>query len=552
MNLQTERIENHRAQFTVEIENEQLEESKRQAARRISRQVRIKGFRKGKAPYRLVAQYVGEAAILEEALDELGDKLYKSALDEADIEPYGPGALEDFSLEPAPTLTFTVPLQPEVDLKNFLDVRVDFEAPTISDEDVADALKQMRLRALEVVDADVKVAEAGHRVHLRVESEFIDGEEPEAEGDVDRSEADAAAAAEDSDVSDQSSDATAPAIPRKGDPFVNDENAVIILDPNEDPFTHGFVENIIGAELGSDVEFELTIPDDDADESIRNREVWFVVEVRNIEAVEIPELDDEFARTVSRHRGDESMDVAALRLSTREELMRSALDSAKTQYSGEVLQRIVDGADIAYADLMLDEQIDELIKEFERNLSQQGIKLDDYLRLTGSAHDELREQYREPARESLQQTLVLRELVNQQKIAISEEDVETRLNQAVAGYGGSPEIRKLLDTPSMRGNFRNDLLMSHVNEHLYAIGRGIDSDEAIDQLRERTAADAAHVQERSRRRQAYEAEDALAALDDGADAATAAAEADAGEDLSENDETPRESALRDSAAAGME
>ena len=112
MKLETERVDNHRAQFTIEIDADRLQDAKRKAARKISRQVNIRGFRKGKAPYRRVAQHVGEAAILEDALDALGDVLYKQALEQSEVEPYGPGAFTNFTEEPAPTFTFTVPLQP--------------------------------------------------------------------------------------------------------------------------------------------------------------------------------------------------------------------------------------------------------------------------------------------------------------------------------------------------------------------------------------------------------------------------------------------------------
>ena len=317
LNLQTEHIENHRARFTIEIESNQLEEAKRQAARKISRQVRIKGFRKGKAPYRLVAQYVGEAAILEEALEALGDTLYKGALEESNLDPYGPGVFEDFKAEPAPTFVFTMPLQPEVDLNDYQDIRIDFDEPSLNDDDIDDALKQMRMRALEVTDENVKIAEAGHRVRLRVESEFVDGDEldaaaEEAEDAVDAAHSEPAEDATTDEKTDGDADA-APYTPKKGETFVHDENAVIILDPNEDPFTHGFVDNVIGAELGSDVEFELTIPDDDADETIRNRRVSFIVTINGIEAINIPELDDDFARPTQqgpRRRGDGSRSPA--------------------------------------------------------------------------------------------------------------------------------------------------------------------------------------------------------------------------------------------------
>lgn len=528
MNLITERIENHRAQLTIEIESEALEDAKRKAARKISRQVRIKGFRKGKAPYRLVAQAVGEGAILEEAVETLGDDLYKQALEESQVAPYGPGAFDDFQLEPAPTFVFSVPLQPEVDLKDYQAVRIDFEAPELSDYDVDQALKQLRLRAVEVLDDSVAVAAAGNRVTIAVDSEFLDGEprdEP-AEGD---SESDALTdSAANDEAEEPPADQQAPYIPKQGDTFVSDENATIILDPNEDPFTHGFVEHLIGVEQGATVEFELTIPDDDADETIIGRRVQFYVTLNKIESISIPQLDDEFARRVSRNRGDRELDMSGLRASTREELERSALAEAKSEYCNQVLEKIVEGAEIDFPDMMLDQQIDGMIGEFERNLAQQRISLDDYYRLTNSSKDELREQHRESAANSLRHSLVLREVVSAQEISISDEDIEARLDAMIAGYGSSPEIRKLFDTPQMRDNMRNDLVMSHANEHLYAIGRGEDPAAAVEAMKARNAEDAQRAKDRSERLQQYQAEDEAAAAqlasDDPDDSAVGAGE----------------------------
>lgn len=506
MNLQTERIENHRAQFTIEIETDQLEDAKRKAARKISRQVRIKGFRKGKAPYGLVLRQVGEGAVLEEALDALGDLLYKQALDESEVTPYGPGAFDDFKLEPAPTFVFSVPLQPEVDLKDYLDVRLEFDAPTVTDGEVDDALKQMRMRQVEVLDEEIEVTAPGHRVTIAVDSEFVDGDPPDDEVQAD---AEDALTAEDGEgQADADHEEAGPYIPKLGDIFVKDDNTQIILDPNEDPFVHGFVGNLIGAERGSDVLFELTIPDDDAEESIIGRRVSFVVTIKDIEAISIPELDDEFARRASRDRGDEALDVAGLRQSVREDLERSAWEEARSQYSGDVLEKIVEGAEIVYPDLMLNDQIDEMIEEFEANVKQQRLSLDEFLRLTNSSRDELREQYRERAIESLRHTLVLRELVSAQAIEITDDDLELRLNSVIAGYGTSPEIRKLFDSPQMRDNFRNELVMNHLNAHLAAIGQGEDPGAAIEDMKSRMAADAERARERSERLRRYREEDA--------------------------------------------
>ena len=177
MNLQTERIENHKARLTVEIEPAQFESAKRKSARKISRQVNIRGFRKGKAPYSRVAQTVGEATIIEEAVDSLTQEIYRQALEDSKVEPYGPGDLEDVKLDP-PTFIYTLPMKPVVDLKSFREVRVDYEAPAIDESDVDARLRQYQLQLMKVLDDEVEEAQLGHRVYIDVESEFLDGEDP--------------------------------------------------------------------------------------------------------------------------------------------------------------------------------------------------------------------------------------------------------------------------------------------------------------------------------------------------------------------------------------
>ncbi len=487
LNLQTERIENHRAQLTIEIEEDQLASAKQKAARQLSQRVRIKGFRKGKAPYRIVAQHVGEAAILEEAIDSLGEELYKQALEESEVNSYGPGAFEDFKLEPAPTLVFTVPLQPEVELNNYQDVRIDFEEPEVSEELVDEALQRLRLLDLEVMDDQCEVAELGNRVTLSVDSEFLDGEEPDAdEPEIVGDETEQSDETDETDDADGEPDDVAwnedddmPYVPLKGDTFVHDENAIVILDPSEDPFLDGFVEAIVGAELGSDIEFELTVPDDDADKTIANRQVYFVVTVKKIEAIRIPDLDDAFAENSSKNRGAELMDMAVLREDARTELERRALEQAKSDYSGQVLEQIIAGAEIHYPELLLEDRIDAFVKEFEDSLKQRNLRPEDYYRFSGETPDSLRLRYHEQATHSVEQSLVIMELIKEEEVEVADELLDLRMDLSFAGLGEGAEIRKIIGTPEMRANHRNELFISQVNERLWAIGRGEDPDEAV-------------------------------------------------------------------------
>ena len=174
MNIQTEHLDDHTARLTVEIETERLDKAKKQAARKLSKQVNIRGFRKGKVPYKILVNFIGEGPIIEEALESMGKDVYREALDESGVDPYGPGSLEDVDVESdPPVFTFTVPRQPTVELGDYRAVRLDYEPPVIEEEDVDRAMQHLREQYAEAEESDGPVA-TGHRVTLDIHSEFAD------------------------------------------------------------------------------------------------------------------------------------------------------------------------------------------------------------------------------------------------------------------------------------------------------------------------------------------------------------------------------------------
>jgi trigger factor len=486
LNVQTDRIDNHKAQFTIEIELEKLDEAKRKAAKKIAKQVRIKGFRKGKAPYRIISQYVGEAAILEEAVELLGNDIYKHALDESKVEPYGPGSLEDFKLDPAPTFIFSVPLQPEVDLKDYADVLIDFEAPEVSDEDVEEALEQIRQQEAEVSEEEFTVVEAGHRVTFNLHSEFSDGEESEEseddeeEHDHDHDHDEETEEPDDYDDESDDDDET-PYVPKKGDNFLHRHDMTVLLDEENDPVMAGFSAGLVGAEVDIEVEFELTVPEDNDDfKDVTGRKVKFQVTVSKIESVTLPDLDDELALKVSEASGDEPLDLDGLRKQTRADLEKQALQAAKSEYGDKVLEKIVEGAEISFPDLMTEERIEDMLRDLDQNLQQQGMNLETYMRITGTTKESLQEQYADGAIESVERTLVLRELVKAQEIEIGDEQIEKHLDGMMMQFGSQgDQFRSLIDTPQMRENILNQLLMENIMTQLVAIGQGEDIEKAL-------------------------------------------------------------------------
>ncbi len=473
MNLQVERIENHKARLTAEIEAAQFENAKRKAARKISRQVPIRGFRKGKAPYSRVAQTVGEATIIEEAVDDLTQEIYRQALEESKVDPFGQGDLEDVKLDP-PTFIFTLPMRPVVDLKNFLDVRVDYEAPTIDESDVDDRLRQYQMQLLQVLDDEVETAQLGHRLYIDVDSEFLDDHDPE--------EADSAF---DEDAADTDQADVAPPAPQKGEPFVSEKDTPIILDPNEDPFVHGFVENLVDAQPGDDVVFELTIPDDDADPTIAGRLVEFVVTINRIEAISIPELDEEFVREVSEMRNEQATDLAALRSALREEMEQEAKQRHDDEYGRQVITRIVAGADIHYPEVAVDYQLEQQLSEFQGRIEQQGVPFADFMRFTGNSDADLRERMREEAVTRVEHSLTMDKLREELGTDVDESDIDMRFEAFNARFG-----REVADNEQyavLRNFMREEVEMAHMSAKLVALGRGEDMTAAIEALRAQAA-----------------------------------------------------------------
>lgn len=479
LNIQTERIDGHKARLTIEIEGKRFDGAKKKAARKISRQVNIRGFRKGKAPYRLVAQRVGEAVIIEEAVEECGNEIYQQALEESEIAPYGPGELEDFKLDPAPTFVFSLSLQPEVDLKAFADVRVDYEPPVVADEKVEEALQQMRQYAIEVLDDALESAALGNRVVVDIDSEFIDGEAAD-EDDVDD--------VDDADDGDEEEDDTIPE-PRKGDVFLHRRDAPVILDPENDPVIKGFVEALVGAKLNEEIEFELTIPDEDRFEAIVGRKVSFRVTVKRIEAIQMPELDDEFAQQVGKELGVELSDVAALRQYEREDMEQEALREARTAYSSEVLDKIAEGADIVFSERMMEDYLDRLMDDLNQDLQKRGMDLDKFIQVTGTTRETLREQRRGAANLALRRNLTMQELADVWDINVSSEKIEESLDEFARRLGIHGESRNLADTPQMRQNIASNLLTDQLTTCLCALGRGQDREEALAEREAQVKAD---------------------------------------------------------------
>ncbi len=459
MNVQSEQLENRMARLTVVVETSRLDEARKGAARKISQQVRIPGFRKGRAPYRVLASHVGETVIMETAVEDLGGALYPDALNESGLEPYGPGTLENFEQEPEPTFRYTLPLQPVTELGDYRSIRRDYTRPEVSDREVDDALLALQEREALVEESPRPVA-AGNRVHVTVTATILDDD-----GAV------AVAGDEGSDAEAEGGEA--------GRRFMNEEELVISLTPEREP-APGFTEALVGAGVDEQREFELQYPDDEERHgTLSGRKVAFAALVRKIELVTLPELNDAFAARVSASDGSDAGEAAepanllTLRVRTRQRLNEEADARAGAEYAQEVLTAIIEGASFAWPEAMVQDQLEHLLQRMDQDMRQRGLTLEDYIRMSGTSREELKEQSRDNAIDLIRQSLTMGELLRAENIVVSEEALEEEIGRSIARFGEQAEaFRSIYDNPGMRQSLRNELQTRQVMERIASIARG--------------------------------------------------------------------------------
>jgi len=479
LNIQTERLENHNARFTVVLEPSQLEKAKQQSAKRLSQKYNIPGFRKGKAPYSVVLRFFGDAPILEDAIEILGNDIYKQALDESGIAPYAPGQLEDFKAEPEPTFTFLVPLQPTVDLGDYRSLRREFTAPVVDDDQVNKAMFRLQ-EDQALTEESSKPVEMGNRVTMELYAKVV-GEEGESKEDAQDQDHDHAegeehdhdhehAEGEDHDHHDHDHGHDHGL---GGDEFIHEHAAVMVLrDENEEP-APGFRQAILGANVDEEREFQLTYPEDEKEyEEYAGKTANFKVKISKIETITLPPLNDDLAARVTE-KEEKPLTLLELRMRTRENLEESVAQQAKNNFAGEALDAMVEGATIAFPEEMVDDQTENYLERLDQDLRRQGLTLDDYIRMSSMRREDIKASYRENAIRNLKRALVLREIRQVEQVEVDDAAINGEIDKMLVQFGEQAEsLRGILDTPQMRENIKSDLMERETLDRVVAIAKG--------------------------------------------------------------------------------
>lgn len=438
LNIKTEPMEDRQMSLLVEVDQERVDSELRKAARKVARQYRIPGFRQGKAPYTVILQYVGLPTLFNEFIEPLGQEIYQKALEEIDFEPYAQAQLDIDSLEPL-TYKFTVPLEPEIELGDYRSLRVEETPVEVTDEEINAQLEEYLEEYAEYGEVD-RPSEYGDLLTIDVKSVIVDDEAEEPTVVLDET---------DWDVT------------------PDEEN------PMEPP---GFDEALLGMSPGDEKEFTLEWPAD-SQSIYAGKQAKFDVKLHKIEAHSKPELNDEFAQMV----GPDFKTLDDLKNNIRESLVEERQAEAENEYLDKALDELVAQTTMVYPPVVVEDQIDVMVNELERQLRQYGIEsAEDYLRQMGQDLEQYRESLRENAEVIARRNLVISELYSQEGIDVAEEDLEERINRMIGEMGGDGEeesestqaLREMMRSGSGRAVIESQVLQEKALERLLAIVRG--------------------------------------------------------------------------------
>ncbi len=395
------------------------------AAQRVSRVRPIAGFRPGKAPYELVERAAGKELLLDEAIDQLAQTLYKQVLRDEKIEPYDAGKLDVKQREPL-VLQFTIPTRPVITLGDYHAIHLKPNPVSVSDDEIARVIEQLRKEQAELTPV-MRPVQIGDVVTMDINGGF-EGEEP---------------------------------VDRKG--------MQVSLETEKPVFP--WFDQLISVNANETRAVKYTYPNDDTDEARRGKTVTYTVTISDIKEPQLPNVDDDFAKSVSEF---ETLDQ--LRNQIREGLRAQKETEEQDRFANAVVDTIVEKSQIAYPASMLEDEINLEVERARGFASQLGLTIEKYLQLVGKSEAQFREEARPVAEKKVRRLLTLLELIRSENISVTRQQVDEEIGHqvmhAVQSGKREKEARRAFSTPSVRKDLEWNLKVRQVVERVVATAKG--------------------------------------------------------------------------------
>ena len=401
MSLQVEKLENNMAKLTIEVPAEELEKAIQGAYRKNRGRISIPGFRKGKAPRKMIEQIYGKEVFYEDAANALIPDAYEKAYDECEEEIVSSPQIDVVQLEAGKPFIFTaeVALKPEVTLGQYKGVKVDKADLEVTEEEVTAEIDKERDKNSRTVDVTDRAVKDGDVATIDFEG-FVDGVA-----------------------------------------FEGGKGSDYPLTIGSHAFIPGFEEELIGAQIGVETEVNVTFPEDYQAEELAGKPAVFKCTVKRLQEKQLPELDEDFVGEVS----EESDTVEEYREEIRKKLEKRKTDEAKAVKEDAVVDAIIADAKMDIPEAMIETQQRQMVQDYAQRMQSQGISMEQYMQFTGMTGDMLLEQVKPQVMKKIQSRLVLEAVAAAEDIQVTEEEIEEELKTMGEAYQMEPEkVEELL------------------------------------------------------------------------------------------------------------
>jgi len=390
MNVKSvEKNENNTAKLVLSVERAQFQAALDKAYRQVKNDIYIPGFRKGKAPRKIVEGMYGKEVFYEDAINLLFPEIWPDALKESELNVVGNPSIADLNVEENGDLTLTVDaaLYPEVTLGQYKGIEAEKADPEVTEEEI---------------DAEIKKLQDRNSTIETVERPVADGDTAviDFEGF------------------------------KNGVAFEGGKGEDYNLKIGSGSFIPGFEEQLIGLSAGDEKDLDLTFPEDYGAEELAGQPVVFKVKVKEVKATNTPELDDEFAKDVS-----ETADTLEdLRNEKREELLKQKGESADSDFKNAVMQKAIDNMTADIPEAMVEAQLDDMMSQWSMSMQQSGFTMEQYAQMMGTTVQGVRESQKGAALSQVKNTLLLEKVAEVENIEVSDEEVEETFQQMADQY----------------------------------------------------------------------------------------------------------------------
>lgn len=389
MSVQVENLEKNMAKLTIEVSAEELDKAIQGAYLKQKGNINMPGFRKGKAPRAMIEKMYGVAIFYEDAANALIPEAYSKAADESGLDIVSQPDVDVVQLERGKPFIFTaeVAVKPEVTLGEYKGLEIPKVEVEVSDEEITEELKKEQERNSRIVAVEDRAVADGDTVKLDFEG-FVD--EVAFEGG-------------------------------KG------EDYPLVIGSNS--FIPGFEEQLVGAKIGEPIDVNVTFPEEYQAAELAGKAAVFKCTVNKIEMKELPELDDDFAKDVSEF---DTLDE--YKADVKANLTTKKVEDAKRAKEDAVVDKAIENATMEIPAPMIESQLGQLVEDFARRIQSQGISMEQYIQITGSTPETMREQMRPQAVKRIQSRLVLEKIAETEAIQVADEKFEEELAKMAEMY----------------------------------------------------------------------------------------------------------------------